>query len=128
MMRLCRNGTETVDKSKSQLLTIVIPFEASNKYEGVSSVDAGKRDLLFPPDVKINKCFVDLTVFASYKVFLFSLVLTYCHYKHISKKTNLSIYSELSSFSKSMLAKYQPNFVAEREWMRFICSSLQMAV
>lgn len=76
-----------------------------------------KRDLLFPSDIKINEHSVALTVFASYKVSLslFSLVLTYCDYKHISKKTSLYFRSELNSFSKCVLARYKPNFPAEGE-------------
>lgn len=33
-----------------------------------------KRDLLFPPDIKINKHFVDMAVFASSKACLFYLL------------------------------------------------------
>lgn len=70
----------------------------------------------------INRCFVDLTVFASYKSLFSSLVLTYCCYKHISKKISLSFCSGLNSFCKSVFAKYKPNFPAEGEGMRFIHS------
>lgn len=43
MRRLCCNRTKTEGKSKFQLQTIVIPFEALDRYEGISSVDPGEE-------------------------------------------------------------------------------------